>query len=112
MRPNYKRIYHDMLRLEYPEKLQDPKVRELLEKLNTSEDVLKFNEKLFKQSKENQKLRTYDKKTMLKLLQYQKKHGYSTSYMSRKYKISRTTLAKWKVMFEEELDDTIKNAGK
>ncbi|WP_312994140.1 helix-turn-helix domain-containing protein [Chryseobacterium flavum] len=112
MRPNYKRIYHDMLRLEYPEKLQDPKVRELLEKLNTSEDVLKFNEKLFKQSKENQKLRTYDKKTMLKLLQYQKKHGYSTSYMSRKYKISRTTLAKWKVMFEEELDDTIKNTGK
>ncbi|WP_333597482.1 helix-turn-helix domain-containing protein [Chryseobacterium flavum] len=112
MRPNYKRIYHDMLRLEYPEKLQDPKVRELLEKLNTSEDVLKFNEKLFKQSKENQKLRTYDKKTMLKLLQYQKKHGYSTSYMSRKYKISRTTLAKWKVMFEDELDDTIKNAGK
>ena len=112
MRPNYKRIYHDMLRLEYPEKLQDPKVRELLEKLNTSEDVLKFNEKLFKQSKENQKLRIYDKKTMLKLLQYQKKHGYSTSYMSRKYKISRTTLAKWKVMFEDELDDTIKNAGK
>jgi hypothetical protein len=24
--------------------------------------------------------------------------------MSRKYKISRTTLSKWKVMFEEELE--------
>lgn len=101
-----------MLRLEYPEKLKDPKIRELLERLHTSEDVLKFNEKLFKQSKENQKLKTYDKKTMLKLLQYQKKHGYSTSYMSKKYKISRTTLSKWKNMFEDELEDTTKKTGK
>ncbi|MEF9477741.1 helix-turn-helix domain-containing protein [Chryseobacterium sp. RRHN12] len=112
MRPNYKRIYQDMLKMEHPEKLKDPKIKELLEKLNTSEDVLKFNEKLFKQSRENQKLKTYDRQTMLKLLQYQKKHGHSTSYMSRKYKISRTTLSKWKVMFEEELEDTMKNAGK
>ncbi|WP_238555452.1 helix-turn-helix domain-containing protein [Chryseobacterium sp. P1-3] len=101
-----------MLRLEYPEKLKDPKIRELLERLHTSEDVLKFNEKLFKQSKENQKLKTYDKKTMLKLLQYQKKHGYSTSYMSKKYKISRTTLSKWKSMFEDELEIATKKAGK
>ncbi|CAH0251765.1 helix-turn-helix domain-containing protein [Chryseobacterium sp. WG14] len=112
MRPNYKKIYHDMLKLEHPEKLQDPKIKELLEKLNTSEDVLKFNEKLFQQSRENQKLKTYDKKTMLKLLQYQKKHGYSTSYMSKKYKISRTTLSKWRMMFEEDLENTMKNAGK
>ena len=101
-----------MLRLEYPEKLKDPKVQELLEKLHTTEDVLKFNDRLFKQSRENQKLKTYDKKTMIKLLQYQKKHGHSTSYMSRKYKISRTTLSKWKQMFEEELENTTKNAGK
>ncbi|PKF73591.1 hypothetical protein CW752_13550 [Chryseobacterium sp. PMSZPI] len=112
MRPNYKKIYLDMLRMEHPEKLKDPKIKEFLEKLHTSEDVLKFNEKLFKQSKENQKLKTYDKKTMLKLLEYQKKHGHSTSYMSRKYKISRTTLAKWKSIFEEELEDTIKKTGK
>lgn len=112
MRPNYKKIYHDMLKLEHPEKLQDPKIKELLEKLNTSEDVLKFNEKLFQQSRENQKLKTYDKKTMLKLLQYQKKHGHSTSYMSKKYKISRTTLSKWRMMFEEDLENTMKNAGK
>lgn len=111
MRPNYKRIYQDMLKMEYPEKLKDPKIKELLEKLHTSDDVLKFNEKLFKQSRENQKLKTYDRQTMLKLLQYQKKHGHSTSYMSRKYKISRTTLSKWKAMFEKELEDTMKSAG-
>lgn len=108
MRPNYTRIYQDMLRLEHPEKLKDPKIKELLNNLNSSEDVLNFNEKLFEQSKEaqknNQKLKTYDKKTMLKLLQYQKKHEFSTSYMSRKYKISRTTLAKWKKTFEVEFE--------
>lgn len=110
MRPNYKKIYQDMLRMEHPEKLKDPKIKELLEKLHTTEDVLKFNDKLFKQSRENQKLKTYDKKTMLKLLQYQKKHGHSTSYMSRKYHISRTTLSKWKMIFEEELENKMKKA--
>lgn len=108
MRPNYNKIYQDMLKLEYPDKLKEPKIKELLKKLNTSEDVLKLNEKLFEQSKEssqnNQKLKTYDKKTMLKLLQYQKKHGFSTSYMSKKYRISRTTIAKWKKNFEEEIN--------
>ena len=108
MRPNYSKIYHDMLRLEHPGKLEEPKIKELLKRLNTSDDVLKFNERLFEQSKEssknNQKLKTYDKKTMLKLLQYQRKHGFSTSYMSKKYKISRTTIAKWKKNFEEEIN--------
>ncbi len=107
MRPNYKKIYLDMLKQDQPEKLQDPKVQSLLKNLKTTEDVLNFNELVFKQSKEslrnNQKLKTYDKKTMLKLLQYQKKHGFSTSFMSKKYKISRTTLAKWKKTFEEEI---------
>ncbi|MEY8761447.1 helix-turn-helix domain-containing protein [Chryseobacterium tongliaoense] len=107
MRPNYRKIFHDMLQLEHPDKLEDPKIRELLKKLNTTEEVLNFNDKLFKQSKEslknNQKLKTYDKKTMLKLLQYQKKHGFSTSYMSKKYKISRTTISNWKKTFEEEI---------
>ncbi len=96
-----------MLKQDQPEKLKDPKIQTLLQNLKTTEDVLNFNELVFKQSKEsmknNQKLKTYDKKTMLKLLQYQKKHGFSTSYMSKKYKISRTTLSKWKKTFEEDI---------
>ncbi|MBW7676183.1 helix-turn-helix domain-containing protein [Chryseobacterium chendengshani] len=107
MKPNYTKIYHDLLLEEYPEKLKDVKVRELLQKLNTSDEVIKFNEKLFEQSKEslenNQKLRTYDKETMLKILMYQKEHGFSSSYISKKYKISRTTLTKWKRICEEDL---------
>lgn len=107
MKPNYSKIYHDLLLEEHPEKLKDVKIKDLLQNLNTSDEVIKFNEKLFKQSKEslenNQKLRTYDKETMLKVLMYQKQHGLSSNYMSKKHKMSRTTLAKWKKICEEEL---------
>ncbi|WP_370900464.1 helix-turn-helix domain-containing protein [Chryseobacterium gossypii] len=96
-----------MLKQQNPEKLKEPKIKKLLENLNTTEDILSFNEKVFKVSGEsqkiNQKLKTYDRRTMMKLLKYQKKHGFSTSYMSRKYNISRTTLSKWKKTFEEEI---------
>lgn len=98
--------------MNHPEKLECPKVREQLEKLDSTEEILKLNERLFKQSKEtaktNQQLKTYDKKTMLKLLNYQKKHDLSTSFMSRKYNISRTTFSKWKKILEEEMAETPK----
>nr|WP_314494391.1 helix-turn-helix domain-containing protein [uncultured Chryseobacterium sp.] len=107
MRPNYSKIYHDLLLAEYPEKLQDTKVKQLLKNLNTSDEVIRFNEKIFKQSKEslenNQKLRTYDRETMLKILNYQKQHGFSSNYISKKYKISRTTIAKWKKICEDDI---------
>lgn len=107
MKPNYSKIYHDLLLTEHPEKLKDVKIKELLQNLNTSDEVIKFNEKLFAQSKEsienNQKLRTYDKETMLKILNYQKQHGFSSNYISKKYKISRTTLAKWKKICEADI---------
>lgn len=99
-----------MLKADHPEKLEDPKIQKLLNGLRTTEEILNFNDLIFEQSKEslksNQQLKTYDKKTILKLLQYQKKHDFSTSYMSRQYKISRTTIAKWRKMFESELEDT------
>ncbi|REC40999.1 MULTISPECIES: helix-turn-helix domain-containing protein [Chryseobacterium] len=107
MRPNYNRIYQDLLQKQHPEKLECPKIREQLGRLDSTEEILKLNEKLFKQCKEtsknNQQLKTYDKKTMMKLLSYQKKHDLSTSFMSKKYNISRTTFSKWKKLLEEEL---------
>jgi response regulator of citrate/malate metabolism len=114
MTPNYTKIYQDMLQMEHPEKLKDPKIVKLLNNLHNVEDILKLNQKIFKESKEsiknNQKLRNYDKPTVLKILQYQNKHEFSTSYISRKYKISRTTIAKWRKMFEEELKELNPNS--
>ena len=43
MRPNYKKIYLDMLKQDQPEKLKDPKIQTLLQNLKTTEDVLNFN---------------------------------------------------------------------
>lgn len=107
MRPNYNRIYQDLLKQQHPEKLECPKIMEQLSKLDSTEEILKLNEKLFKQNKEtsktNQQLKTYDKKTMIKLLTYQKKHDFSTSFMSKKYNMSRTTFSKWKKLLEKEL---------
>lgn len=108
MRPNYSKIYHDLITTQYPEKMNCPKVREQLEKLDSTEEIIKLNKRLFSKTdketeKNNQQLKTYDRKTMMKLLSYQQKHNLSTSYMSRKYKISRTTFTKWKRTLEEEV---------
>ena len=107
MPPNYTQIYHDMLQIDHPEKLQDPKIMDLLQNLRTTDDVLNLNKKLFKPSKDNQRdnqqLRSYDEQTILKLLRYQRRHGFSISYMSKKYGISRTTLSKWNKIFEKQL---------
>lgn len=96
--------------MNHPEKLECPKVKEQLERLDSTDEILKLNQSLFKQSKEtvknNQQLKTYDKKTMLKLLNYQKKHNLSTSFMCRKHNISRTTFSKWKKALEGELVNT------
>lgn len=77
MRPNYKKIYYDLLKEKQPEKLGDPKILHLLNNLNTMEDVLKINalvsDSSKKNLKKNQQLKNYDKKTVLRLLHYQKK---------------------------------------
>ena len=107
MKPNYKKIYYDLLLSEFPEKLNDPKIIDGLKHLNSSDEVIKFNNKIFKPSQQsladNQKLRTYDKETMLKILKYQKEHSFSNSYISRTYSMSRTTIAKWRKLCKEEI---------
>lgn len=102
MRPNYKKIYQDILREQFPEKLKDPKVIKQLNNLDTAEAVLKLNEMLFEHSEKKHDikgLKFYDEKTVLKLLKYQDKHGFSNKYMSQKYKISRSTIIRWRKLF-------------
>jgi hypothetical protein len=107
MRPNYKKIYYDLLKEKQPEKLGDPKILHLLNNLNTMEDVLKINalvsDSSKKNLKKNQQLKNYDKKTVLRLLHYQKKHNLSDNFMSKKLKMSRTTIAKWRKIFGHEV---------
>ena len=97
--PDYKRIYSDILLKKYPEKKEI--CTAFLEKQHLSAfDVIMLNEKIFgtNQSK-NQKLRSYRKSDILKILDYQKKNNLNNSQLANHFKLSRNTIAKWKKLF-------------
>lgn len=101
--PDYKRIYTDMLETKYPEK------RAVCNSiLNQNElcfmDVLRLNELIFdkksKESKEiDQRYRSYNKRTILKILRYQKDNGLSNTQTANYFKMSRNTISSWKKLF-------------
>jgi len=102
--PNYKRIYEDLLDRKYPHKKEVCKAVLAKEKLN-SMDVFLLNNLIFdketKEEKENdQKYRSYDKTSILKILQYQVKNKLNNTQLADHFGLSRNTLAKWKKMFQ------------
>ncbi|REC80279.1 helix-turn-helix domain-containing protein [Chryseobacterium elymi] len=105
MIPDYKQIYTDILEEEFPEKLLDAAIRLKLEALYSSFDILKFNQLIFGDAKytiecDNQRLRSYDKESILKILSYQKRNGLTNLQVSNHFKISRNTIARWKAIFK------------
>lgn len=101
--PNYKRIYTDMITIKYPDKLKDCSNILNKKKLNTF-DVISLQKILFGSENvsaghSNQLLKSYDETTILKILTYQKKHGMNNVELSRHFKLSRNTVAKWKKIF-------------
>ena len=102
--PNYKRIYEDLIDRKYPHKKEVCKAFFAKEKLN-SIDVFSLNNLIFdKESKEenenNQKYRSYDKTSILKILQYQTKNKLNNTQLADHFGLSRNTVAKWKKMFQ------------
>ncbi len=47
----------------------------------------------------NQKLKSYDRSAIFEILSYQKQHALTNMATARYFKISRTTLQKWKRIF-------------
>ncbi|SFN47507.1 hypothetical protein SAMN05421741_1065 [Paenimyroides ummariense] len=102
--PNYKRIYEDLLDRKYPHKKEVCKSVLAKEKLN-SMDVFLLNNLIFdKETKEenenDQKYRSYDKTSILKILQYQAKNKLNNTQLADHFGLSRNTVAKWKKMFQ------------
>ncbi|MDQ0593905.1 DNA-binding transcriptional regulator YiaG [Chryseobacterium ginsenosidimutans] len=101
--PNYKRIYSDIISMKYPEKMGI--CNHLLKKNNLSTlDIIEMSQILFnKTNKENfsfdQKHRSYDRFTILKILEYQKKNELNNSELARHFNLSRNTVSKWKNRF-------------
>ncbi|MDN3692311.1 helix-turn-helix domain-containing protein [Chryseobacterium tructae] len=90
----------DILELKYPEKKEicaEVLNKEELETL----DVIMLNTMIFgdHKSNQNQRHKSYDKNSILEILNYQKKNPCSNKDLSLLFKISRNTITKWKRIY-------------
>lgn len=103
MRPNYKRIYSDIINKKYPDRLEHCKV--LLETPELSVlDIIKLNRIVFGfvdilTEKLNQKYRSYTKSAIYEILECGKCNNYNNSQLANHFKLSRNTIVKWKKLF-------------
>lgn len=104
IRPDYNRIYSDVLKKKYPHKIKECEA--LLNKENLSAiDIIELNLKIFgrndlKGVDVNQKHRSYSSSDILYILNYQKKNKLNNSQLSIHFKLSRNTITKWKRIFQ------------
>lgn len=100
-RPNYKAIYNDILKSLASEVIE--KTAQIMSKDQLSiSDVIRLNNLIFSnetRNNNNQKFRSYDKVTILEILEFQKKNGYNNSEVAQHFKLSRNSVAKWKKTF-------------
>ncbi|MEG1312742.1 MAG: helix-turn-helix domain-containing protein [Bacilli bacterium] len=101
--PNYKKIYTDLLNKKFPEKISECTNILSKKELNFI-DIIKLNNKIFSDSPYhspiNQKLRSYDKKTIITILAYQKNKKLNNSQLANHFGLSRNTVTKWKKIFD------------
>ena len=98
IRPNYRRLYMDMLDWKYPDKKEV--CAEVLKKRKLEAlDVIMLNKIIFGHSKSNQRHKSYDKNSILEILAYQKNNPCSNKELSLLFKISRNTITKWKRIY-------------
>ncbi|MCT2409950.1 helix-turn-helix domain-containing protein [Chryseobacterium antibioticum] len=103
--PDFKLIYTDIINEKFPEKINDPLIRNKLNALNTAVDVLKFNILVFGESEypilfKNQRLRSYDEASIREILNYQSKNKLTNTETGNHFKISRNTIARWRSFFK------------
>lgn len=102
-RPDYKRIYSDLIKVKYPEKKEI--CDHLLSKVDLSVlDIININQILFNKSSMentqfNQRHRSYNKSTIFQILEYQRENKLNNSQLARHFKLSRNTITKWKNQF-------------
>lgn len=104
-RPIYHKLYADMIRDKYPEKMFICEM--YLQKTDwTALDVINVNQLLFGEKKNSetiavdQKHRAYDRKSIEQILQYQKINMLNNRQLANKFGLSRNTVAKWKRLFQ------------
>ena len=102
LKPDYKKIYTDIINQKYPEKIEICKPI-LAKKQLFVLDIMELNTKIFgtqsKKNDYNKVHRSYDKAAILKILAHQKKKKMNNVATAKHFNISRNTLTKWKKLY-------------
>ncbi|WP_282630565.1 helix-turn-helix domain-containing protein [Empedobacter sedimenti] len=97
-KPNYQKIYQHIIQKKFPEK--EVQTKSLLKEDMTSLDVIKISKILNSNfDNYNQKHKSYDLDSILKILEFQKSHNLTNILVAEKFKISRNSIAKWKKIY-------------
>lgn len=104
IKPNYNKIYSDLIENKFPERKEDFLPLLLKDELTTL-DIIRINSSLFgtkdKESKAfDQMHRIYDQSTIIQILEYQKKNSLSNTQLANHFSLSRNTVAEWKKKFK------------
>ncbi|UOU99893.1 hypothetical protein MUU74_08050 [Chryseobacterium daecheongense] len=104
--PNYKRIYSDILERNFPEK-KDAFAFFLSKRSLSSLDIIKLNDMIFGEAQSapvpNKRFRSYNKHSILEILDYQKKNRLNNTQLSLKLGLSRNTVSKWKKIYCKDI---------
>ncbi len=101
-KPNYKLIYQDFIKEKHPDK--STICAPFFDKnLWTDLDIIKLNKVLLGNTSRNQRFKSYDKKTILEILNYQKVNNLNNCQLADHFKLSRNTVAKWKRLCQKNL---------
>ncbi|WP_307453678.1 MULTISPECIES: helix-turn-helix domain-containing protein [Chryseobacterium] len=92
-----------MITIKHPDKLEACSDILQKSKLNTF-DVINLQKKIFGSENAsigqfNQRHKSYDKSTIIKILDYQRKNSLNNSELAIHFRLSRNTVAKWKKLF-------------
>ncbi|MGU3374283.1 helix-turn-helix domain-containing protein [Chryseobacterium sp. M5A1_1a] len=105
--PDYRQIYTDIIDEVYPEKKSNLQINNKMECIETVMDILILNTLVFGVSKQlteskSRKLRSYDKKSVLKILEYQRSNRLNNIATAIHFKMSRNTLTKWHRIYKDK----------
>ncbi|WP_117585895.1 helix-turn-helix domain-containing protein [Chryseobacterium luteum] len=102
--PDYKKIYSDIIERDFPDKKE--MCKNILSKTVLSQlDVIEINTLIFgNASREisisNQKHRSYNKQTILQILEYQQKNCLNNTQLAQHFRLSRNSVTHWKKKFK------------
>ena len=91
-----------------PLKLKEKDLKDRLNNIKNTFDVLTLNKKIFPNESEkiklsNCRLKSYDLNDIIHLLNYKRSNNLSIKETSRKFNISKTTITKWNKLYIDQI---------